>query len=493
MSQWYSRVSSPSCKRNMSYTLATSKLQGRLIAPYQRDGVRWMLRRENGNHGPRGGFLCDEMGLGKTIQIIATMLGNPLKRSLIIVPKSIVNQWGSEIQKFAPELKVNLFDGPMRKFDEDADVTIAPYSVLVVKKQSPGSSILHEHKWDRLVMDEGHEIRNPSSKVFRSAFLLSSPVRWIISGTPVYNSMKDFITLCKFIGISKSDVLAYKNAIHQKYILRRTKKDVAEFNRRLELPPCDFANVELEMNSQEEQLYQLVFENARETITEIFKQDNYGMHAMHILECFLRTRQAMIWPQLYLDGIANKMNQEPQKWKYGSAKMDYLCNQLKSHPNEKSLVFCQFMGEMNYIQSLFPGKVFRIDGSVEQSQRVARIEEFKKTPGAIFLIQIKAGGQGLNLQEATRVYITCPSWNPATELQAIARSHRTGQTNRVVVRKLVYKGTAMCPSIEETMMELQKHKAVICSEVLNDPEIASQIPESSNKVSILDIKKIFKV
>ncbi len=148
---------------------------------------------------------------------------------------------------------------------------------------------------------------------------------------------------------------------------------------------------------------------------------------------------------------------------------------------------------MNYIQSLFPGKVFRIDGSVEQSQRVARIEEFKKTPGAIFLIQIKAGGQGLNLQEATRVYITCPSWNPATELQAIARSHRTGQTNRVVVRKLVYKGTAMCPSIEETMMELQKHKAVICSEVLNDPEIASQIPESSNKVSILDIKKIFKV
>jgi SNF2 family DNA or RNA helicase len=486
-------LQSNSTPRSMSYTLATSKLQGRLIVPYQRDGVRWMLRRETGTHGPRGGFLCDEMGLGKTIQIIATMLGNPLRRSLVIVPKSIVNQWGTELNKFAPEIKVNLFDGPMRQFDEEAQVTIAPYSVLVVKKQDPGTSILHKYKWDRIVMDEGHEIRNPSSKVFRNAFMIVAPIRWIISGTPVYNSMKDFITLCKFIGLSKQDVLSYKNAIHKKYILRRTKKDVAAFNTRLELPPCDFANVELEMNDHEKQLYELVFSDSCDRLKEIFKQENYGMHAMHILECFLRTRQAMIWPQLYIDGIAAKRNEEPQKWRHGSKKMDTLVEMLKSHPSEKSLIFCQFMGEMNYIQSLFPDKVFRIDGSVEQSLRVSRIEEFKKTPGAIFLIQIKAGGQGLNLQDATRVYITCPSWNPATELQAIARSHRTGQTQRVVVRKLVYKGTLNCPSIEESMMELQNHKAIMCAEVLNDPEIADQLPQSSNKVSIFDIKKIFRV
>ena len=115
----------------------------------------------------------------------------------------------------------------------------------------------------------------------------------------------------------------------------------------------------------------------------------------------------------------------------------------------------------------------------------------------MFVIQIKSGGQGLNLQEATRVYITAPSWNPATELQAIARSHRTGQTHKVVVRKLIYAGTDELPSIEESMMELQGHKSVICSEVLNDPRLAGQIPAckkgTTEALTIREIKKIFHV
>jgi SNF2 family DNA or RNA helicase len=67
--------------------------KGRLIVPYQREGVEWLLKRELAHKGPRGGFLCDEMGLGKTIQLIATMIGNLQQRTLIVVPKSIVNQW----------------------------------------------------------------------------------------------------------------------------------------------------------------------------------------------------------------------------------------------------------------------------------------------------------------------------------------------------------------------------------------------------------------
>ena len=90
------------------------------------------------------------------------------------------------------------------------------------------------------------------------------------------------------------------------------------------------------------------------------------------------------------------------------------------------------------------------------------------------------------------MYITSPSWNPATEMQAIARSHRTGQTKRVVVRKLVYKGTEELPSIEESIMVLQKHKAKVCSEVLNDPSLATQIPEPTS-ISVRDLKSIFKL
>ena len=100
---------------------------------------------------------------------------------------------------------------------------------------------------------------------------------------------------------------------------------------------------------------------------------------------------------------------------------------------------------------------------------------------------------GLNLQEATRVYITAPSWNPATELQAIGRSHRTGQTQRVYVKKLVYMGTDEVPSIEQSVMELQGHKSKVCAEILNDKRLEGKIPIANSKgITVRDIKNIFK-
>lgn len=203
----------------------------------------------------------------------------------------------------------------------------------------------------------------------------------------------------------------------------------------------------------------------------------------------------MIWPQMYLNGVAKQNETKPEMWKGRSNKMETLFKLLKEHPTEKTLIFCQFRGEMNYIQSQLDCPVFRIDGSVSRDERVRQIEEFKNaSSGAVFIIQIKSGGQGLNLQEATRVYITAPAWNPATELQAIGRSHRTGQTQAVHVKKLVYKECPRFISVEEEMMALQGHKSIVCAEVLNDERIEKQIPvnRTSAKISILDIKKIFR-
>ena len=136
--------------------------------------------------------------------------------------------------------------------------------------------------------------------------------------------------------------------------------------------------------------------------------------------------------------------------------------------------------------------VFRIDGSVAKEDRIRQINGFKKAESGVFLIQIKAGGQGLNLQEATRVYITSPAWNPATELQAIGRSHRTGQTKKVVVKKLIYAGQEDVPSIEQSIMALQGHKSEVCAEVLNDPRLLKQIPtKAKGNITIQDIKKLF--
>ena len=474
------------------YTLAKDTLNGRLFAPYQREGVLWMLTMEGQKSGPKGGFLCDEMGLGKTVQLVTTMLGNPKPRTLIILPKSIITQWAEEINRFAPNLTINIFDGPDRRIKE-ADVTLAPYTLLTTKE---GTTPLHMVQWDRVILDEAHEIRNKKSKLFKSVCRLQTQIKWIVTGTPVFNSMEDFVSLCTFLGLSKVVVQGMTSKIKDIYILRRTKEDLAKINERLRLPPCQFENVELEMFPDEKQLYEIVFLEAQDTIREAFRHaQSLNAKNMVILECLLRARQAMIWPQMYLDGVAKQNETQAEKWVGRSNKMETLFRMINGHPDEKTLIFCQFRGEMNYIQSQLKSPVFRIDGSVPKEERVKQIEGFKKAaPGAIFIIQIKSGGQGLNLQEATRVYITAPSWNPATELQAIGRSHRTGQTRPVYVKKLVYKECSRFVSVEEEMMALQGHKSIVCSKVLNDERIENQIPvnRTSDKISILDIKKIFK-
>jgi|TARA_B110000977_G_scaffold80864_2_gene108216 SNF2 family DNA or RNA helicase len=473
------------------YNLAKDNLNGRLFAPYQREGVLWMLTMESQDSGPKGGFLCDEMGLGKTVQLVATILGNPKKSTLIVVPKSIITQWVNEIGKFAPQLSVHIFDGPKRYLKE-ADIVIVPYSLLSTNEVT----VIHMKSWDRIVLDEAHEIRNKKSKLFKSVNRIKAEIKWIVTGTPVFNSMEDFVSLCAFLGIDKSMVQGMTNKIQDIYILRRTKDDLAKISERLRLPDCHFENVELDMFPDERQLYELVFQDAQDTIREAFKYAiSLNSKNMVILECLLRARQCMIWPQMYLDGMAKKNGTKAEEWVGRSNKMETLFRMIKSHPDEKSLVFCQFRGEMDYIQKNVERPIFRIDGSVPKDERDNQVTAFKKAPpGSVFIIQIKSGGQGLNLQEATRVYITGPSWNPATELQAVGRSHRTGQTKSVYVKKLIYRETDTFVSVEEEMMALQGHKSIVCSKVLNDERIEKQIPvkRTTEKISILDIKKIFK-
>jgi hypothetical protein len=225
---------------------------------------------------------------------------------------------------------------------------------------------------------------------------------------------------------------------------------------------------------------------------------------MELLEALLRVRQVLCWPQLYLDGMARKEDSDPVAWEGRSKKMEVLTELIQSHPKEKTLVFCHFTGEMDEIQERLTKleiPTLRIDGSVlgeTREERVAAFKSAQSVPAPVFLIQIKAGGVGLNLQEATRVYITSPSWNPATELQAIGRAHRTGQLKGVVVRRLVYTGSASgvapLPSVEMSIMQLQEGKAKVCAEILNDPRLATEVPNvPKTKVNIQTLKKIFAV
>ena len=473
------------------FDTAIRSLNGTLQKPYQEYGVKWMLIHEIAkNIDKKGGFLCDEMGLGKTIQTISVILGNPVKNTLVVVPKTIVEQWYSEFSKFAPQLKVYVYD--KHKPIPDCDVLIASYSAIVVRgKEKNTRTALHEIHWNRLVLDEAHEIRNWRSKIFYSLNMLKTDIRLLLTGTPVFNSSEDFISLLMFIGYSKITIQSNYEKLKNVYILRRTKENI-------KLPKCHFENVELDMFEEEKKFYENVFLESRDFMNKVFKTyTNTSFKNMEMLECLLRARQCMIWPQMYLNGIAKKYDLEPEIWTGRSNKMETLFRLIKDHPTEKTLIFCQFVEEMNYIEkNLKEYDVFRIDGSVSKEDRESRIKAFRESAdGSVFIIQIKSGGQGLNLQQATRVYIMAPAWNPATELQAIGRSHRSGQDNDVYVKKLVYRGDDKFPSVEESIMSLQGHKSVICSEVLNDKRLETQVPvkNASAKISISDIRNIFHV
>lgn len=456
---------------------------------HQIEGVNWMLEREHSNVGPTGGFLCDEMGLGKTAQLVTLIKRNKTRPTLVVVPKSIVTQWKKEIQKFAPDLTVFVYDGIKRtKCVEDlsfCDVTVCPYSLL-----TEDDPLVHKLKWGRVILDEAHEIRNRRSKRFKSAMKIDAPYRWAVTGTPVFNDIDDFVSLCAFIGIDRIDVQCNLDAIREKFILRRTKdKDT--------IPECHFENVELDMYPEEFELYKHVFSEAQEIIRDMMKRasvhGNSTMYNMDILEQFLRARQTMIWPQLYVDGMAKKLDEEMEPWTGRSKKMETLFELISQHPDEKTLVFCQFKDEMNYIQRKLTCPVFRIDGTCSKERRESQLTEFKCAPqNSVFLIQVKAGGQGLNIQCASRVYITSPSWNPGTELQAIGRCHRTGQKRDVYVKKLIYKGDEMHPSVDESIVALQLKKSEQYAEVLGDESLKTQLPGKSEGLSISEIRNIFR-
>jgi SNF2 family DNA or RNA helicase len=468
-------------------------LQGQLKS-YQLEALSWMLMREF-DTGIKGGFLCDEMGLGKTVEIISTLLGNPRAKTLIVVPKSIISQWEEEIEHFAPNLKVLLYDRS-KTIGENHDIVLAPYSLMIEKGKDKGHrTCFHDTVWDRIVLDEGHEIRNPKSKTFRSLASIPARIRWVVTGTPIFNSLKDFVTLSMFLGFPKVVVQGQYEAVQKKFVLRRTKQDFPDVIR---IPRCEFENVEIEMHPEEKALYRDVFETGQNTVKDLYKLHGaqINMYTMHILECLLRCRQAMIHPQIYLNGIARKTETEAPIWEHGSKKFETLLEMVKEHPTEKSLIFCQFTSEMNLLNEMFDDegiKVFRLDGSVSSEDRkIQRTNFTKMSGGCVFLIQIKAGGVGLNLQSATRVYITSPSWNPATELQAIARAHRTGQQKTVYVKKFVTKGGGEeWGSVEESIVCLQDEKSRVCAELLNDERILSQLPPKPKTLGIQELRKIF--
>lgn len=421
---------------------------GMELFDYQRDGVAWMVNRERSKHP--GGFLCDEMGLGKTIQMIWTMKVNRVHKTLIIVPNSLVAQWESELEKHGET------------------ATVTTYSKFVQP-----NAMMMEH-WDRVILDEGHEIRTKKTKRFKNICAIPSTIRWVISGTPIYNKESEYINLREFV------LQGPIKLPRGKILLRRTKDDVG-----LGIPRLFFENVELNMSDDEWREYAFAFDEYAGKV----------MSGMQILSAFTHMRQLSIHPGLV-----------DEEYTGGSAKIERLVSDIKNHPGEKTIIFCQFLKEMDIIQEALghPFTILRLDGGVDQERRQKIVDFFNKSrrksgkpfdsdcPAPVFLIQIKTGGQGLNLQSATRVYITSPTWNPATELQAVARAHRTGQTREVHVKRYIYTSRDdQVNSIDESLVRMQDRKSRITANILEDNRLIGQVPVSLRNISVQEIRKIF--
>jgi len=461
------------------YNNVTKNICTSLYEPYQVDGCKWMLEREMDEgmfydtNVSKGGILADEVGLGKTLMSICMIVGNPKPKTLILLPKSLIHQWKEQIGKFTSNVNITIVESNSIIDENINGVFLMSQSLINSKNTIIGNSPAHKITWDRIIIDEAHILRNNKSKMFHACCMLNTDIRWALTATPIVNRMTDFVHIMSWFNVSQFLCQTEKERVASKFILRRTKQDVAMYNEALILPDCEVNVKHVPFNSiDEKKMYIDVFTQERKKML-----NGKNKTITDLLEHLLRVRQLCIHPQLYLDGMSKKRNIDCGDWLKPVTKLECLIDDLKKQPNnEKTLIFCQFIKEMDIYEERLKKEgynIVRLDGSMNIEERSIVIARFKKiTEVNVFLIQINTGGQGINLQNANHIYIMSPSWNPAIEHQAIGRCHRTGQKKKVYVTKYVISSFDKdIPFIEENMMKLQEKKKKIIADILKDERI----------------------
>ena len=440
------------------------------LRPYQREGLGWMHFLQQFGFG---GCLADDMGLGKTIQVLALLEDRRLKRlagekippSLVVVPRSLVFNWKQEAARFTPALKVKDHTSALRShgsFDE-WDVVLSTYGTLrsdVMRWQGT--------TFDYAILDEAQAIKNATTESARAARLIRSTHRLALSGTPVENRMSELLSIFSFLNPSLAAgsvalaELASDRATGPEreilarglrpYVLRRRKEDVLP-----DLPPKFEETLFCELGVEQRKLYEEMKEHYRFRITALLETQGLSKSRIQVLEALLRLRQVACSPGLVDNARAD----------FKDAKVESLLPRLQQVAAEghKALVFSQFTSYLGLLRPRIEAlglKHVYLDGGTRDRKSV--VEQFESDPStSVFLISLKAGGLGLNLTAADYVFILDPWWNPAVEMQAIARAHRIGQTKPVFAYRLVAKDT-----VEEKVLELQEKKRELVETLLGE-------------------------
>ena len=438
---------------------------------YQREGLGWLSFLERMG---LGGCLADDMGLGKTIQVLAMLIrrkrevretGVQHRPTLVIVPKSLVFNWMEEAKKFGPELRVLNHTGNQRT---GASESLSDFDLVLTTYGTLRRDVLQhrEIEFDYIVLDEAQSIKNAGSQAAKACRLLRARHRLALTGTPVENHIGELWSIFEFLnpgqlgsatrlkrflagGRAGSAAEVVARAVRP-FLLRRTKSQVLS-----DLPEKTEQTLFCELGETQRKAYDELREHYRLELSGRIGRMGIGRSRIAVLEALLRLRQTACHPGLVDPALLN----EP------GAKLETLLEQLGEVLDEghKVLVFSQFTSFLAILRKQLETRGIAyeyLDGKT--TDRQARVAHFQEDPDCrLFLVSLKAGGQGLNLTAADYIYILDPWWNPAVEAQAVDRAHRIGQTRRVFAYRLIARDT-----VEEKILALQDRKRDLAESIV---------------------------
>lgn len=459
---------------------------------YQQQGLRWLSFL----HSLRlGACLADDMGLGKTVQVLAFL--DVVKReraarsgraSLLVLPASLLGNWGNEIAAFAPHLATFVAHpdshrpGPVPALSPEQldglDLVLTTYSLV------QRYDWLREYCWHYVILDEAQAIKNPGARQAKAVKELSATNRIIMTGTPVENRLadlwslfdfvnpgllgtaKEFAAFSKKLAATPAGYAGLRGAISP-FILRRMKTDKSII---ADLPDKVEVKTWAPLSKKQVVLYEKILKRVTESITAAQGMQRKGL----ILSALMQCKQLCNHPSQYL-GL--DLFAEEESGKFG--RLRELCETILAK-REKVLVFTQFQ-EMTGPLSRFLAGIFQREGLVlhggvavgKRKELIARFQGHDYVP--FFVLSLKAGGVGLNLTAANHVIHFDRWWNPAVENQATDRAFRIGQKKNVMVHKFLTKGT-----IEEKIDAMLERKAKLSREVIAETG-ENWITEMSNE------------
>jgi superfamily II DNA or RNA helicase len=445
----------------------------RVLRPYQKEGVYWLRFLETSGVN---GLLADEMGLGKTLQTLAWLnlprtdsaaAGRP---SIIVCPTSLVENWSREAEKFVPQMRRLVINGPDRAalFAQipEHDLVITSYALLRRDLDS-----YRPHRFAAAVLDEAQHIKNRSTLNAVSAKQIAADCRLVLTGTPVENSVADIWSIMDFLMpeyLGDYETFRYnyempiaagdragelaqaklRRKLHP-FILRRLKKDVAK-----DLPDKIVKVSFCQLTTDQQRVYNDLLAETRRKTGDLVKAKGFDRSRFEILAMLMRLRQTCC----HLDLLKNR--HQTGAYENPSAKLDAFFDILDEaiDGGHRVLVFSQFVAMLKLLRDELDNRALPycyLDGSTQD--RLAQCARFNRDPSIpVFLISLKAGGTGLNLTGADMVVHFDPWWNPAVEDQATDRAHRIGQKRTVYSIKLIAEHT-----VEEKVLAMQQRKQAV--------------------------------